>query len=431
MHITGFNASSAWRITLFLSLLYALSMLDRYILALLAQSIITEFHISDQQMGLLLGAGFAILYSVAGLPVAHFIDRGKRIPIVVGGVIIWSLSTMAAAFATGFWTLGMSRAGVAIGEAVLTPAAISMIADLFPKEKRGAPVAVYAMSAAMMSTGSIALGGLVFNIANDLSPMFDLAPWRITLLLVGAPGIVLALLLGATTREPARTTPVGKSHDQDDAGTKAFFSELKRDGALFFPFYVGIAAVSLYIFGLASWAPTILIRSYGLKESSAGYLLGVFGIPGAIGSALLWPSVADNLQRRGWKSPLPATMLLSAIALLPVIFIAPFVGSALAFGAGVGAAKLANSASTLASLTIQHYGSGRVRGRLTAVFILASNVFGLSGGALLVPMFANFWPGDPNGLIYGLAILGAVAATFAIPCFWLAQRAAASITAAD
>ncbi|MEO8722829.1 MAG: MFS transporter [Sphingobium sp.] len=418
---------TAWSFTILLSVLYALSMLDRYILSLLAQPIIAEFNLSDEQMGLLLGAGFAILYSIAGLPAAHFIDRAKRIPIVVVGVVLWSLSTMAAAFATGFWTLGLTRAGVAIGEAVLTPAAISMIADLFPKEKRGAPVAVYSMTAAIMGTGAVALGGLMFAGAKALAPAFDMAPWRITLLLVGAPGLVLALVLGVTMREPTRTKSGGKKGSADETGVSAFLAELAKNRAMYFPFYLGVTAVALYIFGLSSWAPTILIRSYGAEASSAGYMLGLMGIPGAIAAAAIWPSLAGYLGHRGWKSPLLATLLISAIVLSPVIFLTPFVGSAITFAVGVGAVKLANSTSTVAPLTIQYYGSGRMRGRLTALFVLTSSVFGLSGGALLVPLFANFWPGDPNSLTYGLAVLGVIAAVVSIPSFWLAHRAAASI----
>lgn len=418
---------TAWSFTILLSVLYALSMLDRYILSLLAEPIIAEFGFSDEQMGLLLGAGFAILYSLAGLPAAHFIDRARRIPIVVVGVILWSLSTMAAAFASGFWTLGITRAGVAIGEAVLTPAAISMIADLFPKERRGAPVAVYSMTAAIMGTGAVALGGLMFAGAKVLAPVLNMAPWRITLILVGAPGLVFALLLGVTMREPPRNALRGDKSKPDEAGVQAFLAELAKNRAMYLPFYLGVTAVALYIFGLSSWAPTILIRSYGVEASSAGYMLGLMGIPGAIAAAVFWPSLAGYLERRGWKSSLPATLLISAIVLSPVIFLTPFVGSAITFVVGVGVVKLVNSTSTVAPLTIQYYGSGRMRGRLTALFVLTSSVFGLSGGALLVPLFANFWPGDPNSLTYGLAVLGAIAAFVAIPSFWLAHRAAASI----
>ncbi|MGQ3049192.1 MAG: MFS transporter [Niveispirillum sp.] len=428
MQDTRPNLFTAWSFTILLSVLYAHSMLDRYILSLLAQPIIAEFGLSDEQMGLLLGAGFAILYSAAGLPAAHFIDRNRRIPIVVVGVVLWSLSTMAAAFATGFWTLGLTRAGVAVGEAVLTPAAISMIADLFAKEKRGAPVAVYSMTAAIMGTGAIALGGLMFAAAKLLAPVLDMAPWRITLLLVGAPGLVFALLLAVTMREPPRNAAKSRA---EETGVKAFLAELAKNRALYFPFYLGVTAVALYIFGLSSWAPTILIRSYGVEASSAGYMLGLMGIPGAIAAAAFWPSLAAYLGRRGWKSPLPVTLLISAVVLSPVIFLTPFVGSAIAFAVGVGVVKLANATSTVAPLTIQNYGSSRMRGRLTALFVLTSSVFGLSGGALLVPLFANLWPGDPDSLTYGLAMLGVIAAVISIPSFWLAHRAAASVLPDD
>lgn len=407
-------------------------MLDRYILSLLAQPIITEFRISDEQIGLLIGAGFAILYSLVGLPAAHFIDRSKRIPIVVAGVMIWSFSTMAAAFSTGFWTLALTRAGVAIGEAVLTPAAISIIADLFPKEKRGPPVAVYSITAAVMGTGAAALGGFVLYMATDIAPSWGLTPWRMTMLLVGAPGVVFGLILGLTTREPPRTLEASEAPGNDDElGIKAFLTELVKGRRLFFPFYLGVSAVALYVFGLASWAPTILIRSYALETSSAGYLLGSIGVPCAIAGAAVWPFSAAFLGRRGWPGALPATMVISAILMAPIMVAAPFAGSALAFAICVGAAKLINSTSTLSPMVIQNYGSGRMRGRLTALYVLVSSVFGLSGGSFLVPVFARLWPGDNDGLLYGLGMLGGLAALVAIPSFWFAYRVAASMAATE
>ncbi|SEJ66174.1 Predicted arabinose efflux permease, MFS family [Sphingobium sp. AP50] len=422
------NFSTPWTFTIILSLLYASSMLDRYILSLLAQPIIAEFHITDEQMGLLLGAGFAILYSIAGLPAAHFIDRSRRIPIIVAGVMIWSLSTMASAFAWGFWTLGAARAGVAIGEAVLTPAAVSIIADLFPKDKRGPPVAVYSMTAAIMGTGAVALGGLVYHLAQNLASDLGMSAWRITLLLVGAPGPVIALVLAIAMREPERA-PVPNVGSQDDSTSiKAFCTELVTHRSLFLPFYMGVTATALYIFGLSTWAPTILIRSYGMEASSAGYLLGVMGVPGAILAAVLWPSLSAFLSRAGWHGHLLATQLISAMVLAPVIIIAIFTASPWAFVIGVGVVKLANSTSTVAPLTIQYYGPSRMRGRLTALYVLTSSVIGLSGGALLVPLLANFWPENPNSLAYGLSTLGVGAVSISIPSFWFAHRAAAKMT---
>ncbi|MBN0210508.1 MFS transporter, partial [Pseudomonas aeruginosa] len=106
--------------------LYTVSMIDRFVLSVVAQPVTESLGLTNTQMGMLLGAGFAILYSLSGVPIAHLIDKGNRKRIVACGVLFWSLMTAASAFTTEFTSLMICRAGVAIGEAVLTPAAISL-----------------------------------------------------------------------------------------------------------------------------------------------------------------------------------------------------------------------------------------------------------------------------------------------------------------
>ncbi len=119
----------AWCSVAFLAVLYAFSFVDRMILALLAEQVSTSLHLSDKEMGLLMGAGFSVVYALAGIPLAGFIDRGNRRNFIFAGVLLWSIMTAASGFAQNFSTLIGLRCGVALGEAVLTPAAISMIAD--------------------------------------------------------------------------------------------------------------------------------------------------------------------------------------------------------------------------------------------------------------------------------------------------------------
>lgn len=198
------TAKGRWYIVGLLTLLYGLSFIDRMILALLAQPVALSLGLSDMQLGLLMGAGFAVVYSLAGLPIAHFVDRGNRKLIVTLGVLCWSVLTVASAFARDFSHLLVLRAGVAIGEAVLTPAAVSLIADMFPRKARAAPTAVYASMSSIMASGSFVIGAAALGLSTAIQHSTGLEPWRMTMVFVGAPGILVAAIFYFTTREPIR-----------------------------------------------------------------------------------------------------------------------------------------------------------------------------------------------------------------------------------
>ena len=195
-------ALQAWYMVFSLTLIYCVSFLDRNILSLLAVPIAGALGISKTQLGLLYGLGFGVLYALVGLPLAHWIDRGQRVWIVVIGVTLWSLCTFASAFATSFGQLAILRSGVAIGEAVLSPAAVSLIADLFDRERRTLPTSIYSAVGTVMGYGSYFFAGGALDLATHLSTQMAMAPWRLTLIIVGLPGLLLAPLLRLTVREP-------------------------------------------------------------------------------------------------------------------------------------------------------------------------------------------------------------------------------------
>ncbi|MGE0830089.1 MAG: MFS transporter, partial [Hyphomonadaceae bacterium] len=205
--------AGAWYSVALLTALYAMSFLDRFILSLLAAPVSKDLNLSDVQMSLLLGAGFAVVYALSGVPIAQLLDLKERRTIVCSGVATWSLSTIAAGFANSFAMLAVCRAGVALGEAVLAPAAISLIADLFPREKRALPISVFASMTGLMSTGAFIIGAAALNLATAIAPVTGLAPWRCTLLLVGAPGLLLAFVFLTTIKEPARVGSVGEKDE--------------------------------------------------------------------------------------------------------------------------------------------------------------------------------------------------------------------------
>ena len=189
-----------------LTVAYVFSFVDRYILGLLIEPIKADLGLSDTQIGLLLGPAFAIFYATMGLPLGWLADRKRRTWIVAAGVALWSFATAASGLAKNFLHLFIARMSVGVGEATLSPCAMSLISDSFPKEKRAKPIAFYTMAlslgagiASLVSAGVLQWAKSVPAI--ELPIIGVVAPWQFTFIVVGLPGVLLALLM-LTLREP-------------------------------------------------------------------------------------------------------------------------------------------------------------------------------------------------------------------------------------
>jgi MFS family permease len=423
MQTKTLSARRAWYAVTLLTLLYVDSFIDRFIVAILAHPLAQDLHLSDMQVGLLIGTGFAILYSIVGLPLAHWIDLFNRRRIIVAAVLLWSLTTIASAMATSFLTLFVLRAGVAIGESVLTPAAVSLIADLFPRGRRTLPMTIYMACGHVMGIGAFMIGGAAFDLASHLpySPM--LTPWRITFFIVGVPGIILGLLLLITVREPTRTG--SKSHDVDRPSLRSFVVYIMRNCTFYVPFLFGGGFYYLFGSSLITWLPTILVRGHGFDPAQAGYIYGFFGLPAGVLGVFLWPQLAKRLERRWPMRGVPVTLLIASIAAIPIFVLVPSVRDSRVLIAGLMAATLVGGAwGSMPAIGFLTFGPSRMRAKLMASNFFTINLVGLGFGPLIVVWFSRFWPGDPRALGYGIASVGAISAPGAAFCYLICLRAA-------
>ncbi|MGE0830205.1 MAG: MFS transporter [Hyphomonadaceae bacterium] len=416
----------AWYAVILLTLLYIMSYIDRLILALLIDPLGSELHVSDTQAGLLVGLGFAVVYSLAGLPLAQMLDRGQRRLIVVGGVLTWSTMTVASGFAPNFELLLLFRAGVAVGEAVLTPAAISMIADMYPPQRRALPVSTYASVSTYMGVGAFIVGGAAFDLAQALEPMTALAPWRGTLVILGLPGLVLGLLFLFTVREPPRRASAAPE-DAEGASVGAFLRHFKEHALFYAPLTLGIGTGSTVMFGVVSWLPTLLARAYDFDPAVAGYAIGLAVGPFSLSGAFLWPWFAGRISGKGRVRALTLCLASGTAIALPFILMAPNLKILPLLFIGVGFTAFFHGCySVLGPLTLQAYGPGRMQARLTAISLLCSNIIGFGVAPVAVPLFAKFWPNDPHALGYGMATLAAIAIPISTllfaTAFWTAKR---------
>jgi MFS family permease len=302
----------AWCVVAILIGTAILSYTDRQVLSLLVDPVRHDLAISDTQISLLLGTAFAVVYGLAGIPFGLLADRSSRRNLIFLGVLVWSIGTVACGYAGSFWQLFMARIVVGLGESVLSPAAISLISDYFPPSRRGMAVGSFLSGIAIGSGASILIGGGVLHYvqvgALAGTPLAALAPWRLVLLLIGAPGLLwsLAILL---IREPARRAVAA----QDAAAGRGALRTLWAVA----PIYLVVATASLVDNAVGAWAPTLLIRDFGRDAAQVGLQLGLLLTLGFGGGVLLGGWLSDRVGSQGRWSRKLYVCLAASLVILP------------------------------------------------------------------------------------------------------------------
>ena len=264
-----------------LTAVYASSQVDRQIMAILLEPIKIELGASDTQMGFLVGLTFAIFYATLGMPIAMLADRTNRRNIITAAISIWSVMTVLCGYAASFFQLALARIGVGVGEAGSTPPSHSIIADLFPPENRGTAMGVFALG--------VNIGLLIAYLAGGwLSENYG---WRMTFVIVGLPGLLIAALLYLTVAEPKRGGAQGPAEAPAPAGSSGRapgFGSVARHmwhvrsiRHLCF----GAALAGFIGYGFVLWMPSFLVRSHGLSPTEVGLILALMnGVVGSLGT---------------------------------------------------------------------------------------------------------------------------------------------------
>lgn len=288
----------AWWMVSVLFVLNVLSMLDRLIVTMLVGPIKAELLISDFQMSLVLGPAFAVFYALFGVPLGWAVDRYARRWIIFFGVTLWALATTASGFARTYEALLFFRICVGVGEAALAPAAVSLIGDAFPKERVTTALSVYQSAAKIGAAVAMAVGGVAIMFAGGLlaeqGTIFGVTqPWHLVMAMVGAPGIVLALLL-FTFKEPARKQEGGKAR----LSTAELMGFIKQRWPLWLGMFIAFNAISIAGFALSAWMPTYFDRHFGWSPAQYGPGLSVTNIASAL-SLIANGWLIDYFYRRG------------------------------------------------------------------------------------------------------------------------------------
>ena len=269
-----------------LTLVYTFNFVDRQLLSILQESIKADLLLSDQQLGLLTGFAFALFYTVAGIPIARYADRNNRRNVVSIAIALWSFMTAISGLVQNYLQLLLARIGVGVGEAGGSPPAHSMISDIFPPERRASALAFYSMGINFGILFGFLAGGW-------LNEFFD---WRVAFFVVGAPGIVVALFVRYTLREPIR----GLMEDRQDVATDTPFPEVLKllwSRLSFRHLAIGGALNAFAGYSSSNWTASFMIRSHDMSTGELGtWLALIMGVGGAIG--VFWGSyIAERLAK--------------------------------------------------------------------------------------------------------------------------------------
>lgn len=407
-----------WYVVGILMLAFVISFIDRQVITLLVAPIRRDLEISDTEISLVMGFAFAIFYVTMGVPIARLSDSRSRKSIIAVGMLLWSAATAMCGLARSFWQLFLARVGVGVGEATLTPAAYSMIADSFPAHKLGRAIAVYSTGVYVGAGLAGVLGGWAVQTisragAVDVPVFGTLHPWQLTFIVVSIPGLLLVAILGATVREPTR------KNVQTDTGGKAIpfrtvIEFMLLNKRTFGSIFVAYAFSGTAFYGYLSWIPEFIRRTHGWEIGKAGMLFGaIYAIFGTAGT-LTGGWICDWMTERGYKdAAIRACTIFFAIA-TPFIILTPLMPTmqlVIPMMAMMAFTKSMQQAMT--PVAIQLITPNEMRAQATSIFFVAAVFPAIAFGATSVAVLTDYVFGDDNAIRYSLAIVGAVMMTLA------------------
>ncbi|MBM4196984.1 MAG: MFS transporter [Gammaproteobacteria bacterium] len=425
------GAPARWYLVAVLTVAYVLSFIDRSILTLLVGPIKADLGVTDTQVSLLHGLAFAVFYTLLGIPIATLADRRNRRNIIAIGVAFWSLATAICGLARNFWELLAARIGVGVGEAALSPAAYSMIADSFPPERLNRALSVYTLGAfAGMGLALIIGAAVIAEVAQagvtELPLVGALRPWQLVFLVVGLPGLVVALWL-LTLTEPLRRSPAAGS----GGSIAALWPHIRRHWQAYAAHLIGFALLGMVLNSLLAWTPAHLARSFGLGPAEAGLRLGSLIVVFCTAGILTGGWLADRWQAAG-RSDAPLRVgVISAAGCLAFGVFAPVVDtldvmlalyapllffSTFAYGAAPAALQVLAPAAN--------------RAVASALYLFFLNIIGMGIGPLATALATDYIFGNELAVGRSLALVtGAAALAAALLLGWGRRHFSAALAA--
>lgn len=363
-----------------LLIVYIFNFIDRQIVNILAEPIAKDLKLSDTQIGLMTGIAFALFYTVLGLPIARYADRPStnRPRLIAVALAIWSAMTALCGLANNFVQLLLARVGVGVGEAGCTPAAHSLISDIVPKERRASALGFYALGIPIGSVLGLMIGGL----------LVDALGWRHAFMIVGLPGVVMALVVWLVLKDPRQLTQLTAAAPPPRISTRDALKSIFSSRAMVL-LLVAASSAAFLSYGKGVWATIYFQRTYGLSPGQVGLWFGIVNGAGGILGTWLSGKIADKYGHTDRRHVLTAAawgmLLVAPLAILAysqsdwrmalIVLFVPTLLASLYYG------------PTYSS--VQGLADPQARAMASAVLLFFQNLIGLGLGPLLFGMLSD------------------------------------------
>lgn len=406
--------------------IYVNSFLDRSILGLLVGPIRGTMGLSDSQIGFLMGPAFALFYTIAGLPLGWLADRMSRVLLIGIGQIFWAIATVTFGLGRSWLHLAIARSCVGIGEASLTPAAYSLIADIFPAQRLGRALSIYGMGIYIGGGLASMLGGFMarsFQLDQQYRLPFigEHLGWQLVFFLVALPSLPLTLLL-FTLREPGRR---GQLVARDSGVAlkvplSMFLSYAGENKGTLLCHTLGFSLLALSGYGTSAWIPEFFIRLHDWTPARVGTAIGlvtmIFGPLGII----LGGWLGDRLLQRGYTDSKLRVSLMAALAWLPFGIAGPLMPSGeLALLCLAPALFFSSMHWGIAPAAIQEIMPNQMRGQASALYLFVINLIGLGLGPMTLALVTDFVFRNDRDIHLSLVLTTTVATLLAIVCLFM------------
>ena len=426
------HPSAGWWVAGLLALASIVSQFDRTVINLMVAPIKSAFTLDDTHFGMLQGLAFGIFYVLCSIPIGRLSDRYRRRTIISTGLGLFSLFSMASGLSRTFTQLFLTRVGVGVGEASLTPAGLSMVSDLFPPARLGRPVSLFLMSAPFGQGLAFIVGGRVLQWLTTSTwlssgPLSHFAPWQAAFLIVGFPGLLLVPLF-LLIPEPRRRGAGGSSA----LSVREVLAVVNARKAALIPMFAGFSMVTVVSYAYFIWTPALFQRIYGWNQADVGLAFGLILILFGTSGVYLGGWLSDWLTRRGH---LDAPLKVAAFGFVgcgAVGALAPLMPNAhAALLLIIPAIMLSNMPYPCAGTAIQLVVPNRARAQVTALYVTMITLVGLGVGPMIVGFLTDHVFKGPTAIRYSLAIMVSVPTPIMFTLLLLACRPYRALRAAN
>lgn len=391
-----------------LVLLYVVSMIDRSIISMLIGPIKQDLRLDDFQASLLMGTAFGIAYVLAAFPFGWAADRFPRPLVIAFGIAFWSLACASGGLAAGFAGLFVSRMMVGAGEAAMSPCAYSLMAGWFPRRQVSVAMGIYHFGGAIGASIAMIVGGAIAQwaaSANAHTLFAGFRPWQVGFLIVGLPGLPLALL-ALTLREPRAASPRPAIAERQPRLAPFLNGHVR----LILCHFAAFSLTLLVVYGVSYWTPQFLIRSLRWSPIQVGSTLAALNLGGVLAGQIAGVSLIGWFDRLGYKD--------AALRAFGFALATGLTGSVIAFTATKGIVVSAgifllyaglNPVMTYGSSALQLFVPAPLRGRMSALYLSVTSLAGLGMGPAIVGLVTEYGFGTGSGLRLALLMVSATA----------------------